>query len=152
MEKIYMNRIDITPNSRNVHYDVDSKRRTVTCTITNTDVMLRKFMGFACFGHNSMHIDDLIQMPPKFVGTAKCDPRDEWNEEVGKLIAFSRAKYKCQSSFFKHARAVIDAMDKQLDFYVKQLNKYGDAVGRRLEKRTSILHEMTGEYIKIGEY
>lgn len=37
---------------------------------------------------------DLFLMDDKFVGTAHCDPQDEFNERTGKNIAFQRAYRK----------------------------------------------------------
>lgn len=53
-----------------VHYRVNKERRTVKCTL----------------------IDFPGGVVRKSVGIATCSPDDDWNEEVGKKIAFIRAR------------------------------------------------------------
>jgi len=42
-----------------------------------------------------------------YVGIAKCSPQDEWNEEIGRKIAFARAKIAFYKDFFRAFREYI---------------------------------------------
>ena len=76
-------------------------------------------------------------MPDRFTGIAVCGENDEWNENTGKLIAFSRMKDKLNRSFFKRANAFINTMDKYLDETVELLN----TIGEKLEVNQNKRHE-----------
>ena len=86
---------------------VNKEERTIVCVIPNTNDMFLDFID--------MHMDfpnleitpwgklrkHTLNMPYSFMGKAVCAPEDEWDEEVGRMIAFSKAKDKCYKSFFK---------------------------------------------------
>jgi hypothetical protein len=64
-------------------------------------------------------------MPVSFMGKAVCAPEDEWNEETGRLIAFSRAKDKCYKSFFKRANLLVQTVDRRLGDMITTFNDFG---------------------------
>lgn len=88
---------------------------------------------------------DELRMPSTFMGKAVCSPNDEWNEEVGKMIAFSRAKDKCYKSFFKRANHFIQALDRRLGDMIEEFNDFG----MRLEDKRLGLEQKINE--KIGK-
>lgn len=69
-------------------------------------------------------LDELV-MPTSFIGKAVCSSEDEWDEETGKMIAFSRAKDKCYRSFFKRANKFVQAIDRRLGDMVDRFNDFG---------------------------
>lgn len=88
---------------------------------------------------------DELRMPSTFMGKAVCSPNDEWNEEVGKMIAFSRAKDKCYKSFFKRANHFIQALDRRLGDMIEEFNDFG----MKLEDKRLGLEQKINE--KIGK-
>ena len=88
---------------------------------------------------------DELRMPSTFMGKAVCSPNDEWDEEVGKMIAFSRAKDKCYKSFFKRANHFIQALDRRLGDMIEEFNDFG----MRLEDKRLGLEQKIHE--KIGK-
>ena len=88
-----------------------------------------------------------LRMPSTFMGKAVCAPEDEWNEEVGKLIAFSRAKDKCYKSFFKRANHFIQTIDRRLGDTIEQFNDFG----MRLEDKRLGLEQKINEKIGVAE-
>lgn len=68
---------------------------------------------------------DELDMPTSFIGKAVCSAEDEWDEETGKMIAFSRAKDKCYRSFFKRANKFVQAIDRRLGDMVDRFNDFG---------------------------
>lgn len=90
-------------------------------------------------------LKDELEMPSTFMGKAVCSPEDEWNEEVGKMIAFSRAKDKCYKSFFKRANRFVQAIDRRLGDMIEQFNDFG----MKLEDKRVGLEQKINEKIGI---
>ena len=68
---------------------------------------------------------------------------DEWDEELGKMIAFSRAKDKCYRSFFKRANALVNAVDRRLNDMMTMFNEMGDKLNEKREKLEHMIEERT---------
>ena len=66
-----------------------------------------------------------LRMPYSFVGKAVCAEGDEWNEELGRKIAYSRAKNKLYTSFFRRANMFINEVDYKLNRMISRLNDFG---------------------------
>lgn len=69
-----------------------------------------------------------LKMPYRFIGKAVCAPEDEWNEELGKKIAFARAKEKCYDSFFKRANLFIYTIRERLSEAIDIFDNFGDKI------------------------
>lgn len=78
-----------------------------------------------------------LRMPHSFTGRAVCAEGDEWNEELGRKIAYSRAKNKLYTSFFKRANAFIQEADYTLNQMITNLNTFGE----KLDKQRTNLEE-----------
>ena len=111
---------------------VDEEARTVVCVIPNTrDMVLNfltdhaRFSDFDLDFGTEWKFKDKLQMPGSFMGKAVCAPEDEWDEELGRMIAFSRAKDKCYKSFFKRANSFVQALDRRLGDMITQFNDFG---------------------------
>lgn len=76
---------------------------------------------------------DQLLMPNSFVGISRLSENDIWDEELGKQIAYQRAKQKRDESFFKRANLVVRLYERELD---KLCNLF-DAYGARLSKNAS---------------
>lgn len=136
---------------------VDEAARTVVCVIPSTKNMLVDFIK------EHAHFSDLnlydainfwdgmwqksLRMPYSFMGKATCAEEDEWNEELGRKIAFSRAKDKCYRSFFKRANRFVQAIDNRLGDMINLFNDFG----MKLENKRDILQGQIDELIKGKE-
>jgi len=139
-----MYKINIKPE--NCKYIVNKDNNKVVCIIDNTSRLFTRFMerNFQIQPDNVIdfknydRLERKLYMPNRFWGVATCSKDDEWNEETGKLIAYSRAREKLNRSFFKRAKTYINTLDKWLDESVEILNdlgeKFSDSAARRQEK------------------
>ena len=111
---------------------IDEDARVVVCVIPNTNDMLIDFvrehfrwddvdMDYAI----DYHFEPKLQMPRSFMGKAVCAAEDEWNEDLGRKIAFSRAKDKCYKSFFKRANLLVQTYDRRLGDMIETFNDFG---------------------------
>ena len=88
-----------------------------------------------------------LGMPSTFIGKAVCAPGDEWNEELGRKIAFSRAKDKCYKSFFKRANLFVQTVDRRLGDMIERFNDFG----LKLETKREALHSEIDKAIQPEE-
>ena len=141
---------------------VNEAERTVVCVIPHsieegdwrkftsdmvTDFIHDNFMFPEIDFHYSLEskLADELKMPSTFMGKAVCAPEDEWNEELGKMIAFSRAKDKCYKSFFKRANHFVQTIDRRLGDMIEQFNDFG----MRLEDKRLGLEQKINEEISV---
>lgn len=87
---------------------------------------------------------DKLYMPNKFVGIASCNPEDEFSVEKGKLLAYSRAKDKIHTSFFKRANTYVNEIDNMLADAEDTLNRYGSKIEANTRRRHAKIEEMIG--------
>lgn len=138
---------------------VDEEARTVVCVIPNklgehkfTKNMVSDFIedNFRFndldmqFGLDYDWVDKTIEMPSSFMGKAVCAPEDEWDEETGRIIAFSRAKDKCYKSFFKRANKLVQMIDRRLGDMITQFNDFGMKLEGRREALQAKINERIG--------
>lgn len=122
---------------------VNEAERTVICVIPNTCTLLWDFLKDNVRWHDiDMYyaIDGTLEkelyMPNSFMGKAVCAEEDEWNEETGRLIAYSRAKNKCYKSFFKRANNLVQTVDRRLGDMVNTFNEFGE----KISSHEDVLH------------
>ena len=137
-------------NSKDCRYIVDKDKRKVVCIIDHTSDIFTDFMetNFKIFIYddpfwNSGKFMKKLIMPKRFIGIATCSPEDEWNEDTGKLIAYSRAKDNLNKSFFNRANLYINSLDKEIDRATEVLN----ILGQKLETNTARRHEKIASII-----
>lgn len=138
-------------------YIVKENERKVICVIHTDDFdEVRNFSEFAQDYCNSImwyrnrKVMEQLKLPHKaFVGIATCAPEDEWDEALGKKLAYARAKYKYDDAFFKRANLLINEMDKHIDGLYTELNKYGAKLSNSSVKRHEELQEKLGKDIRI---
>ena len=112
---------------------VNEEERTVICVIPNTRFALQEFIEenfeFPDFdvycGISYNYLNKELKLPHSFMGKAVCAAEDEWNEETGRLIAYSRARDKYYTSFFKRANKLIQLVNKRLDDMIEVFNNFG---------------------------
>ncbi len=120
---------------------VNEAERTVVCVIPNTSEMFKSFV-INDFNFSGIYLDLAItyplkkkmEMPRSFSGKAVCSEEDEWDEEVGRMIAFSRAKDKFYRSFFKRASMFVNTLDGCINEMVTAFNNMGEKVDAHNEK------------------
>ena len=132
---------------------VNEAERTVVCVIPNTDNMVMDFIhehfrfNDLDFSFLEWRMENKIAMPHSFMGKAVCAAEDEWDEETGKLIAFSRAKDKCYKSFFKRANTFIQTVDGRLGDMITEFNDFG----MKLETKREALQQQIDERVPTAE-
>ena len=133
---------------------VDEEKRTVVCKITDTSHMVHDFLRENCCfsdvkisGTITYRLWSETVMPYSFIGKAVCAPEDEWDEEIGKMIAFARAKEKCYTSFFKRANKIIWAINTRLEQTIDIFN----AFGTKLSENKATLEEKINVRIGVEE-
>lgn len=145
-------KINVKPTSENVRFIVQPERRKVVCIISDTKFLLSDFVDLWRNEWDApLNITKIMRMPDRFVGVATCDENDEWNEEIGKAIAFSRAKYKLHNSFFKRANTFVNECDRALSKLITSLNDYGEQLSMNADKREKWITEKVGSEVFLGE-
>jgi hypothetical protein len=141
-------------------YIVNEDKRKVICIIEDTD---RIFINFAnnnfkipcdctdTYWGNKNNLFPKLLMPKRFWGIATCSKDDEWDEEIGKKLAFSKAKDKLNKSFVKRANLYVHTFDKHLDRAVEMLNGVCGKLNASTEHRHNKLEAILGEADVVSE-
>lgn len=136
---------------------VNEVKKTIVCVIPNTKDLLMDFIH-ENFQFMDMNLYDAInfwdgkyqksiRMPNTFIGKAKCMAGDTWDEELGKMIAFSKAKDKCYKSFFKRANLFVQTLDRRLGDIIEMFNTFG----HKLDDKKKGLQQMIDEKLSKNE-
>lgn len=145
-------KINITKDK--ARFIVNEDKRKVVCIIDKTSHL---FVEYArnnlkilpdcdmSWGGIKSRLYPRLIMPKRFVGVATCDPNDDFSVESGKLIAFSKAKDKIQTSFFKRANLYINTLDNWLQDAVEAINNYGEKLEINTKRRHEKITELIGE-------
>ena len=142
-------KIDISP--RDCRFIVNKEKGKVICIIDNTSELFYDFMNFPYWKVWARIPEDRLTMPDRFVGIATCDPEDEFDEEIGRMIAFTRAKNKLNTSFFKRANYFVNEVDRQLASLVESFNDYGDQLMANAEKREKMIADKVGKGVFLNK-
>ena len=129
---------------------VNEDARTVVCVIPKTKYMLEDFIKEHFrwndfdfnFGIDYDYIKALY-LPSSFMGKAVCAEGDEWNEELGRMLAYSRAKDKCYKSFFKRANKLIQTLDRRLGDMISIFNDFGIKLDTKKNELEEKIEDMT---------
>ena len=125
---------------------VNEEARTIVCVIPNTKHMLVDYIyEHFEFGEfkmwSALYVFNKLNMPNSFIGKAVCSEEDEWNEETGRLIAFSKAKNKCYQSFFKRANTFVQLVDRRLGDVIESFNNFGVKLSEKKEELEKQIEE-----------
>lgn len=138
---------------------VDEEKKTVVYVIEETRNLFRDFVNTNfristdCDEvYNCVHfingcdstLDEKMLMPNRFVGMARCGENDVWDEDIGRTIAFSRAKNNLITSFFKRAQTYVNYLDKWLNEATDTLNKLGEKLAENSQKRDEYIASLVG--------
>lgn len=145
-----INTLNITPED--CRFIVKPEERMVICLIEGTSTLFLNFakknlkIPYNCADcRKSSDLTPRLFMPKYFKGVAICSPNDEWDEEIGKLIAYSRAKDSLNQSFFKRANLYIHTFDRYLGDASDFLNHIGDKLMATTNRRHAKIAELVGE-------
>ena len=131
-----------------VVYIVDEKKRKVVAYVEGTKYELVNFIsenkGILPDWFDMPKLHNKLLLPNKFVGIATCSPDDEWNPEIGKLIAYHRMKTNMSKSFFKHAETYYKLMLKKVNETVDLINIYGNKLTANYKRRIEIINQTVG--------
>ena len=138
---------------------IDEEKKTVVCVIEETKNLFRDFANtnfristdcdevYNCVhrinSYNST-LDDKMLMPNKFVGVAKCGENDKWDEDIGRVIAFSRAKNNLITSFFKRVQTYVYYLEKWLNEATDTFNKLDEKLTENRQKRDEYIASLVG--------
>lgn len=131
-------------NPKRCKFYVNKEKNVIICVIPNTRSDFTKYI-FSLKDKNSnynwldiaMLWGDKYKMPGYFMGKAVCAEGDEWNEELGKKIAYLRARDKYYKTFFKLANSLFNASYTQIDNAVDEINM----LGMKLEYRRNNIQQ-----------
>ena len=135
-------------SKEDVVYIVDEKKRKVVAYVEGTKYELVNFIsenkGILPDWFDMPKLHNKLLMPDKFVGIATCSPDDEWNPEIGKLIAYHRMKTNMSKSFFKHAETYYKLMLKKVNETVDLINVYGNKLTTNYNHRIETINQAVG--------
>ena len=135
----------------NCKFYVNEEKRTVVCVIPNTKNLVCRYIRdkFSFpeidFRTGSWELYKEIVMPKSFMGKAVCAEGDTWDEELGRMIAFNRAKDKCYTAFFKRANNFINIVDGRLGDMISEFNNFGVRLENRREELQKAIEERMQE-------
>ena len=135
-------------SKEDVVYIVDEKKRKVVAYVEGTKYELINFIsenkGILPDWFDMPKLHNKLLMPDKFIGIATCSPDDEWNPEIGKLIAYHRMKTNMSKSFFKHAETYYKLMLKKVNETVDLINVYGNKLTANYKRRIETINQTVG--------
>ena len=146
----------LSMNSKNCKFIVQPDKRKVICILDKTAYAFIDYMNRNIKFHlggiwGDFKIEKKLIMPARFIGVATCALEDEFNEEIGRHIAFTRAKNKMNTSFFKRANLFIDMCDEQLDEAAYKLSQIGAKMSENADNRDKVIADMLGvESVRNG--
>lgn len=102
-------------------FKVNKEKRTVTCIITTQEDFLSRIIRFGFaeefyrlpFELKDLRDEDLDVR--KYVGVAKCNPEDEWDEQYGKQLAEYRAMVKRKADINNDITNFVRRMNARID-------------------------------------
>lgn len=133
-----------------VHYIVKKDERVVVCVITGTKNYFFDYMMTRTRQHNYLDsttfcFDDKYNLKNSYSGIARCVPGDEWNEELGRKIAFNKAKEKLNNAFFKRAKTYVNEVDSEFNQLIGTINNYGVRLALDADKRDKEIDSLLGK-------
>ena len=131
-----------------VKYFVNEEKRTVVAVLEGTECLFTDFMyendgPLPC--RDYYELDDRYSLPNRFVGIAKCSVNDEWNEQLGKLIAFDRLKEKVNNSFVKCANKYVEDIDKSINTFCNNTQAYLNKLASNSDRRRNLINQLIKE-------
>lgn len=128
---------------------INKEKQKIICVLEHTSNLFTDFINANSHlredtSTQGLNLSKRLLMPPRFIGVATCGKDDEWNEEAGRIIAFSRMKDKVNKSFFKRANTYFKIVDQWLDDTMNILNALGAKLEVNTEKRHAYIEKLVG--------
>lgn len=115
-----MNDWTMTDNN-DLEYIIHPNKGVVICKIHNCEyIPLKRVLRYTNPSYSVCVSGELI-IPDVFVGIARCNPDDKWDEEYGKKLALTRAKSKRGKAINFAIKTYIKRKEKELEV----LKQYG---------------------------
>lgn len=135
-------RINIKPTE--CTYYVDENNRKVVCVIKNTRDLFQDYISDfnLMLWDKKEQLYEKLLLPTRFVGIATCAEGDTFNKELGKKIAFNKAKAKLHGSFFRRAQFYINEVDEEFNKIIDSFNFYGRCLAYNAQKREQKIEEL----------
>ena len=131
-------------NQKDCKFYVDKANGVIVCVFNNsTNVLYNNLVRNTPYA--DYNLMKLTELPYQFVGVARCGKGDEFDEQVGRKLAFYRMKKKFYTSYFKRANAYFNAVDRAIGQQVDLFNLIGEKVGRNLDKMEEQLKDYLPE-------
>lgn len=134
---------------KNCKFKVDEEKRTVVCWIEGYCVrkMAHNFLcdhNIDIFGMRPVmggmdKIKKIVNLPYRVTGIAVCSAEDEWNEELGRLIAFNKMKNKLDRLFLKHVQSCVSYIDSTLEKMIDAAEAFGRKSAEATERRNAAI-------------
>lgn len=138
-----MSRVNIKPTD--CKFIINREKNKVVCIYEGCEEKLWNMlchMGIANYCY--IYKDDSL-LPNRFVGIATCSETDEWNEELGKRIAFLRMRKKFYTAFFNVAKKFVGKIDDMLARAVDEFNAFGERVEYNINRESARIKEQIHE-------
>ena len=132
----------ISISQKDARFIIKEDERKIICLIEDT-----KFIAYRYINQNTrLSIDHndakILIMPNRFVGVATCDSNDKWDEELGRKIAFHKAKNKFNTSVFKHLDNYVNLIDSYLMEGIEAINTYGEKLSNISEREEKYIERL----------
>ena len=148
-------------SKKNCKFYIDKEHGKVVCVIPNTKNAAREFLEdqyitlTQSINWESTSKDNSIQqvlralqMPNSFSGIATCHPEDTFDEEIGKLIAYNKARRKLNVSLFKRLNLYVRRLDAEFNNLINDCNAYGKKQDEREAIRKKKIEECLNDNSK----
>lgn len=130
---------------------VNKDKRAVTCIYYTPDDDI--YSPVHVIEDNSNNNSFIVQwddykLQRRYVGVARCNPSDEWNEEYGKLVAFYYMKRNYFRDYFSKLNKFYDVAETQLEQYRTICDNIGAKFTKELDRLDDKIMENLGEKIE----
>ena len=128
-------------------YYVNKDKRTVVCTIECNEfdaidyVENSQVLALYYGGADPKHTYSHALMPTKFVGIAKCSTEDVFDEHIGRLLAFNRAKSKYDKALNVRVLYLLRKQDEARTYTLRRLTSYNDKAHYHQNRRRNEINE-----------
>ena len=123
-----------------VKYVVVHQARLVKCILSHTRLDVIKSLDRMDCSYPYESEDNYL-LPDQFVGIARCSENDVWNPEIGKRVAYDKARAKLDRSLFKRLQRYVDDKEKTLDEAVFRINALGRKISMSAQHRADRINE-----------
>lgn len=129
---------------KDCQFYVNKDKRTVTCIYYNDNPAAP--WGFCSHSkYKNLANYDIPDMQRRYVGIARCCPTDKWNEDIGKLVAYSHMKNSYFKEFFKIVNDFFHETEDDLDRLLQDGNRLGDKFNHELTRLDELIKKKVEE-------